>query len=172
MRWDLGDGHHRGVLGVLLEDGRQGLNHEDDEWISVQGVTGRNKRDPYRSGFELVRESEVAGWQGACECGWTGRQWQRVKGRAKTDITRYRAKAVIGSPATAPLSVEESVLSEWRKHVRAWELRMAALSYHRAAARLDEAVRAARDSDLTWADIGSETGMSRQAAHQRWNRTE
>lgn len=172
LAWDMGDGFHRGLLGVLLKDGRLGLIHQDNEMISVQGITGRNKRDPGRTGFELVSESEATGWQGTCNCGWTGRQWQRVQGAGKTDLTRYRVKAAVGSPSSAPLSVEESILSEWQKHVRAWGLQMAARSYERAAVRLNETVKAARDSGLTWADIGTETGMSRQAAHQRWNQSE
>lgn len=171
MEWDLGDGFHCGRLGILLNDGRLGSSHQHDGTISVQGITGQHKRDPHRPGYELVMESAAAGWQGSCECGWTGRQWQRVLGAGSTDMARYRAKALIGSPAIPPLSVEESILSEWQKHVQAWALQMAARSYDRAAARLDEAVNAARDSGLTWADIGAETGMSRQAAHQRWNRS-
>lgn len=34
--------------------------------------------------------------------------------------------------------------------------------------RLDEAVAAARAAGATWQQIGQSTGMSRQAAHERW----
>lgn len=34
--------------------------------------------------------------------------------------------------------------------------------------RLDDAVAAARAAGATWMQIGSATGMSRQAAHERW----
>lgn len=172
MEWDLGDGFHRGRLGILLNDGRLGSHHEDNEVIRVEGITGRRKRDPRLPGYELVPESEATGWQGSCDCGWTGKQWQRVQGPGKTDMARYRAKALIGSPATPPVAVEETILKEWQRHVKAWVLQMAARSYERAAVRLNEAVSAARGSGLTWTAIGAETGMTRQAAHQRWNQPE
>lgn len=38
----------------------------------------------------------------------------------------------------------------------------------RSEARLDEAVAVAREAGATWTQIGTATGMSRQAAHERW----
>ncbi len=37
-----------------------------------------------------------------------------------------------------------------------------------AQLRLEEAVLAARAAGASWAQIGDATGMSRQAAHERW----
>lgn len=44
----------------------------------------------------------------------------------------------------------------------------AAASVRRSELRLDQAVAEARAAGATWMQIGAATGMSRQAAHERW----
>jgi len=48
-----------------------------------------------------------------------------------------------------------------RAHAAAHEARV-------AAEMLAAAVRAARENGASWATIGAATGMTRQAAHERW----
>ena len=169
MNWDLGDGFHVGQVGVVLPDGRVGTRQEPDH-IRVEGVTGHHIREPGNSGFELVPEASAAGWRAQCECGWSGEIWNRTDSAYQIQGTPRSAKGLIGSPAIPPLHLEQAVMQEWRRHVLSWGVEMAARSLQRAAKRLDEAVDAARTAGLTWTDIGRDTGMTRQAAHQRWAR--
>ena len=167
MAWDLGDGVHVGQLAVVLPDSRVGTRHEPGQ-ISVEGVTGQHPRDPHRPGFELVPEDLAVGWQPHCECGWSGFPWTRIGSSYQIRGTRGSAKGLIGSPAIPPVQLEQTAMGEWRRHVLSWGVEMAAQSLQRASVRLDQAVHSARAAGLTWADIGRDAGMTRQAAHQRW----
>lgn len=82
--------------------------------------------------------------------------------------TKREVKALLGSPAVPPIAVEQSALGEWCRHALTWAVEMAARSLRRASVRLDQVVAEARTAGATWADIGRETGMTRQAAHERW----
>lgn len=168
MIWDLGDGIHIGRLGVVLPDRRLGVGHEPD-YVCVEGVTGQHLRDPVRTGFELVPEDLTVGWQPHCECGWRGEACNRIGSTHEILGANRSVKALIGSPAIPPLHLEQTAMEQWRRHVLSWNVEMAAQSLGRAAVRLDQAVTEARTAGLTWADIGRNTGMTRQAAHQRWS---
>lgn len=167
VRWDMGDGYHVGQIGVVVRDGRVGIRQEPNH-IRVEGVTGRHLRDPDSSGFELVTEDSAVGWQPVCECGWSGDTWNRVGSDYRIQETRLSAKGLIGSSAVPPLHLEQTAMNDWRQHVLSWGIEMAARSLRRSSERLDSAVAAARAAGLTWADIGRDAGITRQAAHQRW----
>lgn len=47
-------------------------------------------------------------------------------------------------------------------------LSAASLTLRNAESRLDAAVVNARESGLSWAQIGATLGISRQSAHERW----
>ena len=49
-------------------------------------------------------------------------------------------------------------------------LRDTARDFHDAERTLDAAVATARQLGLSWSDIGTATGMNKQAAHSRWSR--
>lgn len=99
------------ALESFVSDGRRGYNL-DDGMISVQGVTGQQQRDQQRPGFELVSESEAAGCQELANVVGLAGSGSVSTMPGKTDLTRYRARALIGSPAIPPLSVEDLILSE------------------------------------------------------------
>lgn len=47
-------------------------------------------------------------------------------------------------------------------------LRMLAAEQRRAEARIGAAVRSAREGGMSWAQIGTALGVTKQAAQQRW----
>lgn len=167
MIWDLEDGVHVGRLGVVLADGRIGERYEPGG-VVVEGVTGHHHRHPERPSFEIVPEDSTVGWQASCEYGWAGDPWNRAGCHFRIVGTRREAKALLGSPAIPPIALEQSALGEWHRHALTWAVQMADRSLRRASSRLDQVVAKARTAGATWADIGRETGMTRQAAHERW----
>ncbi|MBO1269512.1 hypothetical protein [Arthrobacter cavernae] len=169
MGWDVGDGFHEGRAGCVVPDGRV-ARAVTGAGVLVEGVTGRYPRDEVLRGHELVPDKDVVGWQGACECGWQGVRWDRVRSSAQANLSKRRAYVAFDGFATPPVAVEDAILQEWRCHVASWEVDMAARNHARALERLNQAVAAARTAGASWADIGRDTGMSRQSAHERWTR--
>lgn len=103
---------------------------------------------------------DLAGWQAECACGWQG----LVRGEGPE----------AGEPATegaVPLVVQRVLRREWAAHVGASvtaTVRRAADEVARAQERLDAAVRGARTSGASWAQIGDAAGITKQSAHERW----
>lgn len=103
---------------------------------------------------------ETAGWQAECACGWQG----PVRAEGADDD-----EAPAGGDA--PRVLRQVARREWAAHVGASvtaPVRRAAGEVARAQARLDTAVRRARASGASWAQIGDAAGMTRQSAHERW----
>ncbi|GAB2745471.1 hypothetical protein GCM10027174_19260 [Salinifilum aidingensis] len=102
----------------------------------------------------------VTGWRVACVCGWRGPHWPRTDVPTPDDA------------ATPPEALEESAATAWRGHVHTV---LPALAVYETATRatadraeLDAAVTRARAAGASWNTIGTATGMSRRAAHERW----
>lgn len=169
MVWDQGDGFHKGRAGCVVPDGRIALA-VTGAGVLVEGVTGRYPRDETTRGHELVPDADVIGWQGACECGWTGLPWDRVSTPTQANLAKRRAYTAMEGFAAPPVAVEDAIGAEWRRHVALWGVDMAARSHARALERLNQAVAEARTAGATWAEIGKDTGISRQSAHERWNK--
>lgn len=104
--------------------------------------------------------SDTAGWQAECACGWQG----PVRGESPDD----REAPTEGD---APRVLRQVLRREWAAHVGASvtaPVGRAAGEVARAQGRLDTAVRAARASGASWAQIGDAAGMTKQSAHERW----
>ncbi|MFD8533886.1 AsnC family protein [Streptosporangium canum] len=123
------------------------------------------------------RETEVdgrtaIGWRALCQCGWRGELWQKVATPGEHDPAHHRVYDPDPcSWGSAPTGLEEAMHREWRGHLEPETLtavRIEARALADAHARLDDAVRAAREDGRSWADIGAAVGISRQSAHERW----
>ncbi len=172
MGWELNDGSHEGWTACVAPDGRLS-GASSVEGLRVPGVTGTYPRDPVVPDHEVVPHAEIIGWRGACSCGWTGELWERVTASAMEDFSKRRAFVSLGGFANPSQRIEDAVRDEWRTHtapaVATAGVEAAARDYVQAGIRLDKTVAAAKAAGATWADIGRAVGITRQAAHERWN---
>ena len=142
----------------------------------VSGVLVRYLRRELDTGEPGVLDGRTAiGWRGVCECGWRGLLWEKVTDPAVHDLAARKvfdpAPSIYGDVPAGFL--EDAIYREWLGHLPSAALadvRAAAEDVRKAEARLDEAVRRARDGGDSWADIGDAAGMARQSAHERWSR--
>ena len=138
----------------------------------VEGTTGRYKPDNILPDHEVVPDSEIIGWRGACSCGWRGVMWERVISSAAADLTHRRDYVSPSEFADASSKVEDAIHEEWKVHIAPSEavlgVEAAAREYTQAGHRLDKTVAAAKAAGASWADIGHAVGISRQSAHERW----
>ncbi len=154
-----GAGGHEGWPASMLGDGR-----------AATGSTAGH----VLVGAEQVPQGRVAGFQARCECGWSGAHWSRVAAPAEQDRPARRVHTPDGF--APPADVEDSMHTEWLRHVQpaaaVAAVATAARDYASARQALDAAVRAGRAAGVSWADVGAAAGMSRQSAHERWASTE
>lgn len=165
MGWATEDGRHEGWANMELPDG------QPHSVSSAAGIVVKSGN--FEAPDEVVPYSEVIGWRGRCECGWMGEFWTRVTDPAQTNPLLRRIFVAADDYADAPTDVEDAIWAEWRLHIepdtRLAAVRDAAGAVTRARSELDEAVRAAREAGVNWADIGSAVGITRQSARERWS---
>lgn len=172
MTWDLGYGGHEGWAACVVPGGRLSVGSTGTGQL-VHGVTGNYPQDRLSPGTEIVPDDEVQGWRAACECGWRGSMWLRVRSEDLADFAEYRVFVPEGEFANPPQALEDAIGDEWRDHcgpskaVAAVE--KAAAAYADAGKALARAVAAARALEVPWSVVGRAAGMSRQAAHERWS---
>lgn len=77
MGWISNDNEHEGWAAAAAPDGRLSSS-STGEGMLVKGITGQYKPDRMLPDYEVVPDSEIIGWRGACECGWEGQLWERV----------------------------------------------------------------------------------------------
>lgn len=166
MGWS-GPGEHEGWIVPLFADGLEGEGTSSARGILVRDPatnTGKEDWRPYAA---------VVGWAAGCECGWRGRPWTRVVSSAQADRARRLLAADVDWADLDQID-ETLIIDEWRNHIAPWQsveaVEDASAESRAAGERLDEAVRAARRSGASWADIGRATGMTRQSANERWSR--
>lgn len=141
-------------------------------WVHDTGYTPAYEHEGYAvaildGGGEAIGPSSVEarrvqGWRAGCECGWRGggyfdrAEWPSKDGWASEDLE------------------DGPLVAEWSEHLaRA----LPELAVHDAAQesgvasqRLEHAVVAAKAAGVSWARIGDAAGMTRQSAHERWQR--
>jgi hypothetical protein len=103
---------------------------------------------------------DLARWQVECACGWLG---------PVRDGSQDPGEPAIGGDA--PRVLRRRLRREWAAHVGASataQVRRAADEVARAQERLEAAVRQARASGASWAQIGDAAGIAKQSAHERW----
>ncbi|GGL56686.1 hypothetical protein [Planomonospora parontospora] len=108
-------------------------------------------------GHEGWADPLPGGWRGRCDCGWVGPSHPTYPAPKDGD--------------DAPDAVAAAIREQWAGHLTPATLRAvqeAAAAAKAATERLEEAVRAARADDRSWADIGAAVGITRQTAHERW----
>lgn len=171
MGWVSNDNEHEGWAAAVAPDGRLSSSSSGAGML-VEGTTGRYKPDKILPGHEVVPDSEIIGWRGACSCGWRGEMWERVTSPAAADLTHRRDYVPPHEFADASSKVEDAIHDEWKAHIAPSEavlgVEAAAREYHQAGHRLDKTVAAAKAAGASWADIGRAVGISRQSAHERW----
>lgn len=171
--WVSGDGVHDGMPGFMVPDGRVAWSTSGDG-VLVEGVTGAYKPDPTERDCEIVPADDVTGWRARCECGWLGPVWKRVTSSSQRDHAKRRVYVPHQSIATPPVACEDDMKKEWAAHAipatAVTEIEAAAKAVKTAQARLDRAVTRGRATALTWAVIGAAAGITRQTAHERWNK--
>lgn len=118
--------------------------------------------------YELVPWGDVVGWQTKCECGWTGKRWER----SMTLPGKYGGNDPDDAVLPDGETVEARAMQDWDSHIGPLDqlgaVSDAAAEMENARRRLDQAVREARVGGASWADIGRAAGMTRQSAHERW----
>lgn len=171
MGWVSNDNEHEGWAAAVAPDGRLSSSSSGAGML-VEGITGRYKPDKMLPDHEVVPDSEIIGWRGACSCGWRGEMWERVKSLPAADFSRRRDFAAPDEFANPSSKVEDAIHDEWKAHLAPLEavagVEAAAREYHQAGHRLDKTVAAAKAAGASWADIGRVVGISRQSAHERW----
>ncbi|MCI9872774.1 hypothetical protein [Arthrobacter humicola] len=171
MGWVSDDNEHEGWAAAVAPDGRLS-GSSTSEGMLVEGITGHYKPDRMMPDYEVVPDSEIIGWRGACQCGWRGELWERVTSPEAADFSRRREYLAYDEFAHASNEVENAIHDEWKTHLAPLEavagVKAAAREYNQAGHRLDKTVAAAKAAGASWADIGRAVGISRQSAHERW----
>ncbi|MEZ2373398.1 hypothetical protein [Arthrobacter sp. RCC_34] len=161
------DGLHAGDVVGILEDGTATLP------LTEQAVMVQ-----LPSGLQLVDDDEVTGWTVVCSCtsSWDAPRWARNFDGGQADPERRVDGLRAGHPCNPSVTVAEALWKAWKAHsdreVAVTELHAARRAHEETARRLANAVAASRaiELQLSWAEIGSAVGTSKQAAHERWGR--
>lgn len=171
MGWVSNDNEHEGWAAAVAPDGRLS-GTSTSEGVLVEGITGRYRPDKMMPDYEVVPDSQIIGWRGACQCGWQGELWERVASPEAADFSLRREYLASDEFAHASNEVENAIHDEWKTHLAPLEavagVKAAAREYTQAGHRLDQTVAAAKSAGASWADIGRAVGISRQSAHERW----
>lgn len=140
---------HEGWVANVLADGRA-TSATDGHGVLILAPDGNHEHVPW---------DQVVAWRVMCECGWTGPSVP-----AFTDPEYgYR---------DCPDELADELLKSWTGHMRPSaalaELGKVCAEMSRLTARAEDLVSTARDGGVSWGQIGSVTGLSRQGAQQRW----
>lgn len=183
MGWLSADNQHEGYVECVFADGWIGSGWSDGGITvsaSPDGVPvawGERPQPPSRP------QSEVVGWQVACDCApghgrrtiWRGQPWTR----GDVDDVRVRTLRVPDDRVDDLTSADDLpagklLYDEWvQQHLgpafaELADVRAAVAAVDEARGRLNEAVAAARAAGASWESVGAATGMTRQSAHERW----
>lgn len=116
MGWISNDYEHEGWATAVAPDGRMSAS-STGEGMLVKGITGHYKPDKMLPDYEVVPDSEIIGWRGACECGWRGELWEHVTSPAAADFSRRRDYLSPDDFAHASSEVENAIHDEWKAHL-------------------------------------------------------
>ena len=170
---------HEGWAAYMAPDGRlsghsgsAGFYVRRPDADAVAAKAWREGRSPTSEEIDdLIPWAELAGWQAACSCTWTGPSWRRDQTLPGRHDDEEPDDAYLPDGRT----VDDLALEAWRAHIEPLEapgrVRAAAEAYAAARRNLDLAVAEARlqDPPASWAVIGRAASMSRQAARERWS---
>jgi hypothetical protein len=185
-----GEGPRNGDRVLLAYSGGSAVEGtwQDGAVVREDGVT----HTPAGAQVQILEEVEewrpdaaVVGYVAGCDCGWRGRPWTRVHSAAAAGADAWHGPedgAVIDETNRLIFQpgpyydlddvAERPVVDEWRRHidplVTLESLEEAAARQAAATRALDDAVRVARATGATWAQIGQVVGMTRQSASERW----
>ena len=170
---------HEGYPAYMAPDGRHADATNGVGLLIRRADADQAARRAWRAGrspadnelYDFVPWADLAGWQTACSCGWTGTRWDRADA-----IVGYEGAVVDEENSWLPdgRSVYETAEAEWLAHVNPLRAlgRVSEAAQALATARrtLDLAVMDAREQEppASWAEIGRAAGMTRQAARGRW----
>lgn len=172
-------GTHEGWAAYRAPDGRlsgtssaAGFHIERSDADDATAKAWQEGRPPTDAEtHDFIPWADLVGWQAACECSWTGPIWRRDQ----TIAGQYGGDDPEDAYLPDGRTVDAAALEAWQAHVAPLEtlgrVRAAAGVFVTARRDLDLAVVEARlqDPPASWAAIGRATGMSRQAAHERWS---
>lgn len=126
MGWISNDNEHEGWAAGVVPGGRLSAS-SSGEGMLIRGITGRYTLDKMLPDYEVVPDSEIIGWRGACECGWQGEMWERVTSPAAANFSRRRhyvsrtssmLHARSKTPSTTggrPTSLPRKLSSAWKR---------------------------------------------------------
>ncbi|MFE3281243.1 hypothetical protein [Nocardia sp. NPDC059239] len=165
------DGKHEGFVTAWFPDGMLGTGFTGNTVFARMPCTDGRKLHDYDRGEEVERpDSEVAGWQPVCECGWRGSLWRRVATEAEQDLTVYRAY----SRDSLSDDFDEMLMVEWEQHIApataVHEVALITAEIRDAEQRRVEAVTRARAAGASWEAIAQAANITRQSAHERWSK--
>ena len=173
MRWDMLDGIHEGWIGAVVPDGRISIDIRAGG-VYVEGITSAHRRNPLMPNHEIVPDDQIMGWHAVCACRWIGPRWSRVQTPKDTDMSKRNAFVPFLGDAMPSVDVEKAMAQEWSMHAvpaaAITELEAAYRTLKNAEHRVSRGVEAARLAGVSWARIGATQQISRQSAHERWNR--
>jgi len=179
------DEWHEGYVIPEFADSERGLRISGGDIPDAQIAVEARDDGSYRT----RRASEVIGWRAECNCYlractdknqiWASDQlWVRVDSPLQHEPDAFRIYAddahVIDVGHGDDL--EDAARLLWRRdHIDAIDaaagIQAAAAALRSAQNALDDLVGAARQSGLSWAQIGTAVGVSVQAAYERWAKT-
>lgn len=172
--WSLDDGVHEGYAAAIAPDGRLSGSSSGAGWF-FKGISGKYPRDTLQRDQEIIPDRDIIGWRGSCMCGWAGEPFSRAATRELADVQQRSEYVPFDGFADPSQRITDMIHDEWRAHtspvVAHHAVEDAAREYRQAKARLDNAVTAAKTAGTSWADIGTATHLTRQAAQQRWGKT-
>lgn len=168
---------HEGAALFLASDGRTSTQTSSEGLLLDRVDAGRTAQAAWLEGrpprlnevFDVVAWDRVVGWSAACSCGWAGST--RMREGLNTWPPEIPVAAVLDEAGTP---IQSSMQTEWREHLHnaapLARLEQAAEALAAARRELDAAVAEARalEPPATWVRIGQITGMTRQAARERW----
>jgi hypothetical protein len=172
VSWTSDDGDHEGWAVAEFPDGRVSAGGGSTEGVNVRTPEDAIRLAAAKGRADVADGRTAIGWRGVCTCGWLGPLWRRVPAETAADPARhlvYWAKPDIWAGLAGP--VEDAIREEWQAHLPSpalAEVKAAAVAARKAGSALDDAVRRARQDGATWEAIGNAAGMTRQAAHGRW----
>ena len=172
-------GEHEGYAAYVAPDGRlsgtssaDGFHVRRHDADAAIAKAWRDGRTPAEEAIDdLIPWADLAGWQAACACGWTGPTWRRDQ----TIPGKYGGEDSEDAYLPDGRTVDDAARDAWQAHIAPLEtagrVRTAAEVFAAARRDLDLAVAEARmqEPPTSWAAIGRATGMSRQAARERWS---
>ena len=159
---------HDGLLGATFADGAIGSGYANGQVLVVR--VGEHDLPPDK--FYGRADTEVTGWMMVCSCGWRGTHWLRAASPAEQDLDRRLVYSAHPSPPMD--AIDAATSAEYHEHIT--PIRDAVLAELTALTgepvhdeeRLRALVGRSRELGADWADVAGSTGLTPQAAHERW----